>query len=490
MTDLKVLLTAPNGKTITLPTGLFIDNEFVKAAGGQTITSINPSDESEIATVEAASAADVDKAVAAARAGFNDPSWRDLSGTDRGILLYRLADLIEQNREILATLETWDNGKPYSVAYNDDLVEGISTFRYYAGWSDKIQGSTIPTTPQKFAYTLKLPVGVCAQIIPWNYPLAMAAWKFGPALATGNVAGVPKGVVNILNGWGREAGVALASHPGINKIAFTGSTITGKQIIKNASVSMKAITLEIGGKSPLLVYDDADLEQAAKWAHIGIMGNMAQICTATSRILVQQSVYDQFTKSFQQVITSTSVVGDPFDHATFQGPQITKVQYDKILGYVETGKSEGATLSLGGGGKGFFIEPTVFTAVKPEMKIFRDEIFGPFAVVVPFQDEEEAISLANDTDYGLGAAVFTTNIERGHRVAAKIEAGMVWINSSQDSDFRVPFGGVKQSGIGRELGAAGLHGYLQEKAVHGESSNLVPSNMSITITVVNLGTRL
>ncbi|KIX00501.1 uncharacterized protein Z518_10641 [Rhinocladiella mackenziei CBS 650.93] len=494
MADLKVDLTAPNGRKITLPTGLFINNEFVKATSGQKITSINPTDESEICSVEAASADDIDKAVKAARAAFNDPAWREMPATERGILMYKFADLIEENKEALATLETWDNGKPYSVALNEDLGEVINTIRYYAGWADKIHGETIPTTGQKFAYTIKQPVGVCGQIIPWNYPLGMASWKLGPALACGNtivlkpaeqtplsilylatlIPGLfPPGVINIVNGYGREAGHALASHLDVDKIAFTGSTATGKQIMRTASINMKNITLETGGKSPLLVFDDADLDQAAKWAHIGIMSNMGQICTATSRVLVQEGIYDQFVKAFQEVVKSTSKVGDPFADDTFQGPQVTKAQYERVLGYIEAGKSEGANLVAGGvphknvgDGKGFFIEPTIFTGVKDQMKIYREEIFGPFVVIVSFQTEEEALRMANDTTYGLGSAVFTTNIERAHRVAAKIEAGMVWINSSNDSDFRVAFGGVKQSGIGRECGEAGLAAYTQTKAVH------------------------
>ncbi len=291
MSGLTIDLTAPNGQTFTLPTGLFINNEFVKSSSDQLITSINPTDESEICSVHAASASDVDTAVRAARSAFNHESWRDLAPTDRGALMYKLAGLIESHAEILASIETWDNGKPYSVALNDDLTEVVSCFRYYAGWADKIHGQTISTTPQKFAYTLRQPIGVCGQIIPWNYPLAMAAWKLGPALACGNTvvikaaeqtplsilylaglikeAGFPAGVVNVLNGYGREAGAAIASHMDVDKIAFTGSTATGKQIMKMAAVNMKNITLETGGKSPLIVFEDADLEQAAKWAHTG-----------------------------------------------------------------------------------------------------------------------------------------------------------------------------------------------------------------------------
>lgn len=495
MGDLTVNLKAPNGRSITLPTGLFINNEFTKSSDSATITSIDPATETEICSVYAASPDDVDRAVSAARTAFNDTSWHELPPTDRGALMYKLADKIEEQKETLATLETWDNGKPYSVALNEDLGEVIGTFRYYAGYADKIHGQTISTTPQKFAYTLRQPIGVCGQIIPWNYPLAMAAWKLGPALACGNTvvikaaeqtplsilyfaqlvkeAGFPPGVVNILNGVGKIAGAAIASHEGIDKVAFTGSTVTGKQIMKVASGNMKNITLETGGKSPLLVFNDADIDQAAKWAHIGIFSNMGQICTATSRVLVQEGVYDEFVNLIKDAIKSTSTIGDPFSDSTFQGPQVTKAQYEKVLGYIDAGKSEGATLETGGvphknvgQGKGFFIEPTIFTGVQDHMKIYREEVFGPFVVIARFRTEEEALRMANDTTYGLGSAVFTRDIERAHRVAGRIEAGMVWINSSQDSDFRIPFGGVKQSGIGRELGEAGLEAYTQTKAVH------------------------
>lgn len=502
MADLKVDLTAPNGKKFNLPTGLFINNEFIKGNGG-TITSINPTDESEITTVSAASADDIDTAVKAARKALNDRSWKGLSGTERGAIMYKFADLLEANKEILATIETWDNGKPYQVALNEDLAEVVAGLRYYAGWADKIHGQTIPTTPgMKFAYTLKQPIGVCGLITPWNYPLTMATGKLGPALACGNTvilkpaeqtplsilyaaqfiaeAGFPPGVINIVNGHGREAGHALASHLDIDKISFTGSTLTGKAIMKTASVNMKNITLETGGKSPLLVFEDADLEQAAKWSHLGIMSNQGQICTATSRVLVHESVLDKFLVQFKEVIKSTSKLGDPFADDTYQGPQVTKAQYERVLSYIEAGKSEGATLATGGqphknvgDGKGFFIEPTVFTNVQENMRVYQEEIFGPFCVVASFKDEAEAVRMANNTTYGLGSAIFTTNLERAHRVAEQIEAGTVWINSSQDSDFRIPFGGVKQSGIGVECGEAALAAYTQTKAVH-----------------VNLGTRL
>lgn len=323
----------------------------------------------------------------------------------------------------------------------------------------------------------------------------MATWKLGPALACGNTvvlkaaeqtplsilvlgqlikeAGFPPGVVNLINGYGSEAGPALVQHPLVDKVAFTGSTATARQIMRMASTTLKNITLETGGKSPLLIFSDADLEQAVKWSHLGIMSNQGQICTATSRILVQDSLYEAFVQRFAHEVQTVSRVGDQWDENTYQGPQVSQQQYDRILAYIQSGKEEGAKLITGGGEeapsagqKGFFIQPTVFTDVTDDMKISREEIFGPVVVISKFRDEEEALRRANDTSYGLGAAVFTQNLERAHRVAAEIEAGMVWINSSQDCDPRVPFGGVKQSGIGRELGEAGLEAYSQIKAVH------------------------
>ncbi|KAL1901806.1 mitochondrial aldehyde dehydrogenase [Sporothrix stenoceras] len=496
MADLTVQLTAPNGRKYAQPTGLFINNEWVKSSDGGKLTSINPTDESEIVSVYAATAADVDTAVAAARAALNSPAWGELPASDRGKLMHKLAELVEAHRETLATIETWDNGKPYTVARDEDLTEVAETLRYYAGYADKRFGQVIETTPDKFAYTVREPVGVCGQIIPWNYPLSMAAWKLGPALACGNAvvlkpaeqtplsilyfanlvveAGFPPGVINILNGAGAVTGAALATHPKVDKIAFTGSTATARQIMKMASGTLKNITLETGGKSPLLVFGDADLDLAVEWSHGGIMSNQGQICTATSRILVHESVYDKFLEAFQKQVKAISKVGDPFAEETFQGPQVTKAQYERVLSYVDVGKNEGATLLTGGAaakaasasGKGFFVEPTVFTDVKPTMRIFQEEVFGPFVVIGKFSSEQEAIALANNTEYGLGAALFTTDLTRAHRVAKKLEAGMVWVNSSNDSDWRIPFGGVKQSGIGRELGEAGLEAYSTIKAIH------------------------
>lgn len=496
-----ISLTAPNGTKIELPTGLFINNAFVSSSsGGGKITSINPSDESIIAEVEAASAQDVDLAVQAARAALTSAAWGGISNTDRGRLLYKLADHVEEHQDVLATLEAWDNGKAFTVARDDDLCEAIAVLRYYAGWADKIHGLTIPTTPQKFAYTLKQPIGVCGQIIPWNFPIMMAAWKLGPALACGNTvvlkpaeqtplsilyfatlvqkAGIPAGVINIVNGLGSVAGSALVSHPGVDKIAFTGSTSTARHIMKAASVNLKNLTLETGGKSPLVVFKDADLDQAVKWGHVGIMYNQGQVCTSTSRILVHQDIYEEYIARFAKLCTE-SKIGNPFDEETFQGPQVTKAQYDKILSYVDSGSKEGARLVMGGsphknlGGKGFFIEPTVFADVKENMTIFQEEVFGPFVSISSFSSEEEAVKLANATSFGLGAALFSRDIELCHRVAVGLEAGMVWINSSNDSDYRVPFGGVKHSGVGRELGEAGLAAYSQTKAIHVNMGTLL-----------------
>ncbi|KAL2844544.1 aldehyde dehydrogenase domain-containing protein [Aspergillus pseudoustus] len=496
MADLFVDLVTPNGHRYTQPTGLFINNEFVPSTGPK-ITSIDPATDKPIATVHAASADDVDRAVNAAKAALLHPSWKKLPATERGVLMGRLADLMEKNKELLATIDAWDNGKPYHVALTEDLVEAIGTIRYYSGWADKTFGQTINTTPEKFAYTIRQPIGVVGQIIPWNYPLSMACWKLGPALACGNTvvlkpaeqtplsililaklikeAGFPPGVVNIVNGYGREAGAALASHPIVNKVAFTGSTMTAREIMKLAAGTLKNITLETGGKSPLLVFPDADLEQAVKWSHFGIMSNQGQICTATSRIYVHQDIFQDFLAKFKQAVETTSKIGDQWDETTFQGPQVTRTQYERILSYIDAAKKDGAQVITGGAAhtptdeknkNGYFVQPTVFSGAIDSLAIVREEVFGPVVVILPFSDEDEVIKRANDTTYGLGAAVFTKDLERAHRVAAEIEAGMVWVNSSQDCDPRVPFGGVKQSGIGRELGEAGLEAYTQVKAVH------------------------
>ncbi|TWU77328.1 hypothetical protein ED733_005246 [Metarhizium rileyi] len=491
---IEVSLRAPNGRSWSQPLGLFIGNEFRESAEGKRITSFNPYSEKEICQVEAASPQDVDAAVQASLLALKSAPWKLLSGTERGRLMNKLADLVDRHRETLATIETLDNGKPYSASLGFDIPHFSEVLRYYAGYADKIHGSVIDVGHEKMAYTLKQPIGVCGQIIPWNYPLAMAAWKLGPALSCGNTvvlklaeqtplsmlyvgrlireAGFPPGVINIINGYGGIAGTALASHKDVDKVAFTGSTATGKDVMRRASTTMKAVTLETGGKSPLIVFDDANLEQAVRWAHEGIMANQGQVCTATSRLLVQDAIYDSFIRAFADYTSKTSILGDPFDTTTYQGPQISAAQRDRILSYIKLAKNEGASIVYPCGSitelpeKGFFVPPTIFTHVDTAAAVFKEEIFGPCAAVTRFKTEDEALDIANSTRYGLAGAVFTRDVARSHRVARELEAGMVWVNSSNDSDVRIPFGGVKESGIGRELGEDGLGGYYNVKAVH------------------------
>ncbi|KAH6606806.1 hypothetical protein Trco_005959 [Trichoderma cornu-damae] len=455
------------------------------------MATVNPYTERDICSVFAAAEPDVDRAVRAARRALKHPSWRLLSGTERGHLMNRLADLVEEHAETLATIETLDNGKPLSVSRSIDVPHFSEVLRYYAGWADKNPGSVIDVGGKKMAYTVKQPVGVCGQIIPWNYPLDMAAWKLGPALSCGNTvvlklaeqtplsmlyvaqlireAGFPPGVVNIINGRGGEAGAALARHPEVDKIAFTGSTATGKEVMRMAAGTLKAVTLETGGKSPLLVFDDANLEQAVRWAHQGVMANQGQVCTATSRLLVQDGIYDSFVERFKAFTEEASVLGDPFDPKTYQGPQVGKAHAERIMSYISSARSAGATVfhtREAPPPKGYFTRPTILTNVGAGTAAFEEEIFGPVAAIARFGSEEEAVDIANATRYGLAGAVFTRDLARAHRVARDLEAGMVWVNSSNDSDVRVPFGGVKESGLGRELGEDGLRGYYTVKAVH------------------------
>lgn len=488
--SLSTSITLPNGKSYDQPLGLFINNEFVASSSGAEIDVIDPNTGNSIVKVQAASESDVDKAVAAARAAF-EGDWRTVAAAERGKLLHKIADLIDRDRELLAAIDAFDNGKPYGDALGVDLEESYNVFRYYAGWADKIFGRTIETSPEKLAYTLQEPLGVCAQIIPWNFPFMMLAWKVAPAIACGNAvvvksaeqtplsalyfgkivqeAGVPAGLINLISGIGKEAGAALAGHLDVDKVAFTGSTATGRNIMKAAASNLKNITLECGGKSPLLVFADANLEQAVKWSHVGGMFNQGEVCTATTRIYVEDSIYDEFVKTFVAETKSTSKVGAPFSEGTFQGPQVSRAQFERVLNYIDIGKKEGAKLETGGSkqdGDGYYVEPTVFTNVSEDMQIVKEEIFGPVIVIGRFSDEADAIKKANNTSYGLAAAVFTENIRRGHRIAARLAAGMVWINSSGDSHYGIPFGGYKSSGIGRELGPYALDAYTQTKAVH------------------------
>ncbi|KAK6205077.1 mitochondrial aldehyde dehydrogenase [Scheffersomyces amazonensis] len=491
-------VTLPDGQKYIQPAGLFINNEFVKSIAGKTIDSINPSTSEINGSVYAAEAEDVDVAVKAARTAFK--SWKRITGVERGDLLNKVADVFEKQRDLIGSIEAWDSGKTKEQNAVYDIDECISCFRYFAGWADKVQGKVIQNDPKKLAYTIHEPYGVCGQIIPWNYPLAMAAWKLAPALAAGNVVvlktseitplsllyvakifkevGFPAGVVNILSGYGATAGKALASHLGVDKIAFTGSTATGKLIQQAAAANLKAVTLECGGKSPLIIRKDADIEQAVKWAAFGIMSNQGQICTSTSRIYVHEDVHDEFVEAYRSHVISDYPQGDMFNSKAVVGPQVSKIQHDKILSYIEIGKQEGAKVVLGGEkntegalAKGYFIKPTIFTEVKPTMRIVNEEIFGPVVVIGKFKTDEEVIEYANGTQYGLGAAIFTKDIVAAHSMASEIEAGMVWINSSNDSDVHIPFGGVKLSGVGRELGEYGLSMYTQAKAIHVNLGN-------------------
>ncbi|TQN63951.1 Aldehyde dehydrogenase [Colletotrichum shisoi] len=485
---LSVELKTPVTGTYTQPTGLFINNEWVESVDKQTFEVINPSTEEVITSVHEATEKDVDIAVAAARKAF-EGDWRKVAPSQRGVLLNKLADLAEKNTDLLAAVESLDNGKSISTA-KGDVAGVVGCLRYYGGWADKIEGKTIDAAHDMFNYTRPEPIGVCAQIIPWNFPLLMLSWKIAPALATGNTivmksaeqtplsalvfanlvkeAGFPPGVFNLINGFGKVAGAALSAHMDVDKIAFTGSTLVGRQIMKAAASSnLKKVTLELGGKSPNIVFNDADIEQAISWVNFGIYFNHGQCCCAGSRIFVQEGIYDKFLAAFKKRAQQNKV-GDPFDPETFQGPQVSQLQFDRIMGYIQAGKEEGATLETGGerhGDKGYFIQPTIFSNVRPDMKIMREEIFGPVCAISKFKDEDEAIKLGNDTTYGLAAAVHTTNLNTAIRVSNAIKAGLVWVNCYNMLSNQVPFGGFKESGIGRELGEAALANYTQNKSV-------------------------
>lgn len=453
---------------------------------------------SPITDVYSATEEDVNRAVAAARKAYKG-GWRKTSGPAREALLKKFIGLLKRDFDVIAAIEAWDAGKAYDVEAVPNTTAAIECFEYYAGWATKISGETIEMGNGKLGYTIREPLGVCGQIIPWNYPLLMAAWKLAPALAAGNCvvlklaentplsvlylaklfkeAGFPPGVVNIFTGLGKVAGAALASHQDVDKIAFTGSTATGKTIMKLAASNLKNITLECGGKSPMIIFKDADLKLAVESAHGSLFANQGQICTAMSRYFVEESIYEKFLELFKQHVEKSSIVGGVFEDSVFQGPQISDIQHKKVLEYIESGKNEGGRLVLGGKipasrEKGYFVEPTIFADVKDYMKIMKEEIFGPVASVSKFSTEQEAIDRANDSYYGLGASVFTNDLGTAHRVASELESGQVWINCPNGSDPRMPFGGVKGSGIGRELGKYGLDIYTSVKAVHLQIPNL------------------
>ncbi|KAF9451002.1 aldehyde dehydrogenase [Macrolepiota fuliginosa MF-IS2] len=478
--------------SITVNTGLYINGKWVDPVESGTIDVINPATAKVITSVSAGTAKDIDLAVSAAKAAFKSTWGLHTPGSERGKLMLKLVELVEKHRDELAALEALNVGKTYASA-KIDLEGAINAFRYYAGWADKVHGKTIETTENKMAYTRHEPYGVVGCIIPWNSPLLMAAWKLGPALVTGNTVvlkpsemtpltalrlaemihqvGFPPGVVNIVNGYGNIAGTAIASHPKIEKIVFTGSTLTGRKILKASSeTNLKVVTLELGGKSPTILFDDANLDQALKWAAVGIFSNMGQSCIAASRIFVQTGIYDEFLAQFTQLAQQlTANTGSPFDPKTKHGPQISQTQFDRVMGFINSGKREGAKVVTGGekfASEGYFVKPTVFTDVNPKMSIMQDEIFGPVCSVVKFTTEEEVLEVANDVAYGLAANVFTENASRAIRVAHALEAGSIWVNCARMLDVNVPFGGYKQSGIGRELGQYALDTYTQVKGVH------------------------
>lgn len=469
---------------------LLINGKFVEAASGKTFPSLDPRNGEVIANVAEGDAEDINRAVAAARKAFDEGPWPKMTAYERCKIMLRFADLVEKHNDEIAALETWDNGKPYEQSAKIEIPMFVRLFRYYAGWADKIHGLTIPADGQHHVQTLHEPIGVAGQIIPWNFPLLMFAWKVGPALACGNTvvlktaeqtplsaflvaklfheAGLPDGVLNIVSGFGATAGAALASHMDVDKVAFTGSTETGKVVLELAAKSnLKSVTLELGGKSPFIVCEDADVDKAVELAHFALFFNQGQCCCAGSRTFVHEKVYDEFVeKAKARALKRT--VGDPFKAGMEQGPQIDEKQFSKILGYIKSGTEYGATLETGGarfGSKGYFVQPTVFSNVKDDMPIAKDEIFGPVQSILKYKDLGEVIKRANNSKYGLAAGVFTQNLNTANTLMRALRVGTVWINCFDTFDATIPFGGYKMSGIGREKGEYSLKNYMQVKAV-------------------------
>jgi phenylacetaldehyde dehydrogenase len=476
---------------ISNPGKLLIDGEWVPAASGRTFDTINPATEEKLAEVAYGEKEDIDRAVRAARKAFAyDSPWRRMSPSARGKLIWRIGDLIEQHVEELAMLESLDNGKPLGVARVADVPLAADLFHYMAGWPTKILGDTTPiSAPGEYlSYTLREPVGVVGQIIPWNFPLLMAAWKLGPALATGCTvvlkpaeqtplsalylgellleAGLPGGVVNIVTGFG-DAGAALSGHDDVDKVAFTGSTEVGRLIVGAAAGNLKKVSLELGGKSPNVVFADADLDAAVIGAANGIFFNHGQCCNAGSRLYIQDAAFDDVVAGVAEQAKNITV-GSGLDAGTQMGPLISDEQFEKVLGYLQSGADAGAEAVVGGGrvgDRGYFVQPTVLTNTTGDMKVVREEIFGPVVCAIPFSDPEEIVPIANDTNYGLAAGVFTRDITKALRTAARLRAGTVWINTYHVFDAAQPFGGYKESGWGREMGHQVLENYLETKAV-------------------------
>ena len=470
---------------------LLINNEWRAAASGGTMAVVNPATEEVITEVAAADAADVEAAVAAARAALSGP-WGQMSARDRGRLIARLAARLMERVEEVARLETLHNGKPISESRHIEIPAAAECLEYYAGWADKVMGETIPVKGNYLTYTLREPLGVVAAIVPWNFPLLLAAWKIAPALACGNTVilkpasqtpltalalgeiavevGLPPGVLNVITGSGAVIGQALVEHPGVDRIAFTGDTATGKTIMRGAAETLKRITLELGGKSPNIVFADADIEAAIRGVAIGIFYGKGEVCAAGSRLLVDRAIKDEFIDKLAARAKKT-VPGDPLDPKTRFGAVSSRKQMDTVLRYIDSGRQEGATLVAGGQradigtGKGFFVQPTVFADVTPAMTIAREEIFGPVLAAIEFADVDEAIARANDSPYGLAAGVWTRDIKKAHHVARRLQAGTVWVNTYNVYDTAAPFGGYKQSGFGREMSAHALEHYTQIKSV-------------------------
>jgi phenylacetaldehyde dehydrogenase len=476
------------------PRQLFINGQWAEAASGKTFATPNPATGETLARVAEGDAEDIDRAVRAAREAFDNGPWGRITPSERGRIVWRIGDLILEHAEELAQLESLDNGKPYAVALAADVPLAADLFHYMAGWATKIEGNTInisvPYMPGAnfHSYTLREPVGVCGQIIPWNFPLLMAAWKLGPALATGNTvvlkpaeqtpltairlagliaeAGVPDGVVNVVTGFGETAGAALAAHPLVDKIAFTGSTEVGRLIVQAAAGNLKKVSLELGGKSPNIVFDDAP-DDAVAGAANAIFFNHGQCCVAGSRLFVQEDRFDEVVEGVSEIAKSIKL-GAGMDESTQMGPLVSDEQLRRVTGYLESGRADGATAITGGGrfgDTGYFVEPTVITNVRPDMAIVREEIFGPVVVAAPFQSLDEIAAAANDSEYGLGAGIWTKDISKAHALAKKLRAGTVWINCYNVFDASLPFGGYKQSGWGREMGHEVLEAYTEVKAV-------------------------
>ena len=471
------------------PGKLFINGRWVDSVSGKAFDTLNPATEKVITSVAEGDSADIDLAVAAAREAFENGPWKKTDARDRGRILLKIAGLIERNKDELALLDTLDNGKPINETTNADIPLVIDCFLYYAGWADKIHGETIPVRGDFFNYTLREPVGVVGQIIPWNFPLLMAAWKIAPALACGNTivlkpaeqtplsalrlgeicqeAGLPDGVLNIVTGYGPTAGAALAEHMDVDKIAFTGGSATGRIIMQAASKNLKRISLELGGKSPNIVFADSDIDSAVDGAMTGIFFNQGEVCCAGSRLFIEKSIHEEFIDKLSNKAANMRV-GNPEDTGTQMGAQVSKEQFDKILGYIETGKQEGAKLVTGGercGERGYFIKPTIFDAVDNNMRIAKEEIFGPVVSAITFEDVDEVVRQGNLSVYGLAAAVWTKDIKKAHRLARDLKAGTIWINTYNAFDAASPFGGFKQSGFGRELGVHALELYTHVKSV-------------------------